>query len=342
MGIAEIPRRLLRNYLRKRGYHVEHLSDDEWQYLEQLVDDRVPVPAGIEQRLRQDHPRLREIEQRYERLDIPARVHSRWSSSIIRDWVTPSHFRGDTPWVWHYRERRSTTALKYFVYLNDVEKHDRLGLLKTLQEDGQFGCWTWEFPGHPRISRDLLDSITEINFLDRQLQLFGRKGLRVLDIGAGYGRLAHRVCSSGIDVASYVCCDAVPMSSFLCEYYLEHRKLSPPARVCLLDEVEQLQPGSFDIAFNVHSFSECTHAAIGWWVGQLKRLKVPYLFLVPNDGDRLLSNESNQDHTRRDFSDVLDAAGYRRLHAEPVVGDPAARELVAIHDQMLLYRLDGA
>ncbi len=342
MGIAEIPRRFLRKYLRKHGYRVEHLSNEEWQYLEQLVDDSVPVPAGVEERLRQSHPRLLQIEQRYDKLDIPARVHSRWNTEIIRDWVTPSHFRGDTPYVWHYRERRSTTSLKYFVYLKDVEQRDHRGLLKTLTEDGQFGCWTWEFPGHPRISRDLLDSITEISFLDRNLKLFERKGLRVLDIGAGYGRLAHRVCSSGLDIASYVCCDAVPMSSFLCEYYLEYRKLSPPARVCLLDEVDQLEPGCFDLAFNVHSFSECTHAAIAWWIGQLKRLKVPYLFLIPNEGDQLLSTESNEGKVRRDFSGLLDDAGYRRIKADYVVGDAAARELVANPDQMLLYKLDGA
>jgi putative sugar O-methyltransferase len=342
MGMTELPRRLLRKALRKRGYSVERLSEEEWQYLEQLVDDSVPVPAGVAERLRPDHPRLQEIERRYARLDIPARVHSRWSTEIIRDWVTPSHFRGDTPYVWHYRERRATTGLKYFVRLNDVEKQDHRGLLKTLEEDGQFGCWTWEFPGHPRISRDLLDSITEISFLDRHLKIFERKGLRVLDIGAGYGRLAHRVCSAGLDIADYVCCDAVPMSSFLCEYYLEYRGIKPPARVALLDEVENLQPGSFDVAFNVHSFSECTHAAITWWVGQLKRLKVPYLFLIPNEGEQLLSTESNEGKVRRDFSEVLANAGYRRIVCEPVVADAAARQLVGNPDQMLLYQLDGA
>jgi hypothetical protein len=128
------------------------------------------------------------------------------------------------------------------------------------------------------------------------------------------------------------------MSSFLCEYYLEYRGIAPPARVTLLDEVQTLQPGAFDLAVNIHSFSECNYAAIGWWVGQLQRLQVPWLLLIPNEGEQLLSTETGDGRVRRDFSDLLQQAGYRRHAMEAVVADEAARQLIGNPDQMLLFR----
>ena len=46
-----------------------------------------------------------------------------------------------------------------------------------------------------------------------------------------------------------------------------HRGCAPPARVVALDEVgEGLEPGAFDLAVNIHSFPECTYAAVEWWM----------------------------------------------------------------------------
>src|SRR3546814_16107320 len=72
-------------------------------------------------------------------------------------------------------------------------------------EDGLFGCWTQRFPGHPRCSRDLLDSVNELSFLDRHLSIRGRDGLRILDLGAGYGRLAHRAPAAFPGIADNCC-----------------------------------------------------------------------------------------------------------------------------------------
>src|SRR5581483_2652940 len=169
-------------------------------------------------------------------------------------------FRGDNMYIWHYRQSDEMARLYYFVFLQYVRERDHRRLLELLGEDGAFGCWTYRYPGLPVCSRDLLDSVNELLFLDRAMRIFDQTDLRVLDIGAGYGRLAHRASQALTNLKSYVCVDAVPESTFLSEFYLVYRKVTPPARVMALPEVEGIEPGQFDLAVNVHSFSECPQA----------------------------------------------------------------------------------
>jgi SAM-dependent methyltransferase len=229
--------------------------------------------------------------------------------------------------------------LKYFVFAQYVRSRDANDLLARLDEDGAFGCWTFEYPGFPLVSRDLLDSVNELNFLDRQMGLLRRTGLRVLDIGAGYGRMAYRMTQVA-DVADYCCLDAVPESTFLCDYYLRHRRCVPPARVVPLPDVDTALAGAgFDLALNIHSFSECTFDAVEWWFERLARLRVPYLLIVPNDGDRLLALDP--DGTRRDFAPVVAAAGYELCASERVIDDDAASALLRHDDRFLLFTRTG-
>jgi SAM-dependent methyltransferase len=237
--------------------------------------------------------------------------------------------------VWHYREGEEVTKLRFFVYLGYVEGIDHRGLLARTTEDGAFGCWTYRFEGHPLCSRDLLDSVCELSFLDRHLDLAGSVGVRVLDIGAGYGRLAHRSIESFPGITDYCCVDAVPHSTFLSEYYLEARGVAPPGRVVALPDVASLSPRSFDLALNVHSFSECTFEAIEWWLEQLARLEVPGLFIVPNEADGFLSLEV--DGTRLDYLPVIERAGYRLTADEPAILDANARSLLDVHDRHCLF-----
>ena len=322
--------------LRRGGLYVTRMSGAERQYLESVAPDGTPAPPDADHVLRQDNPDLASLKQRYERFDHPAGRGRRWSLRTIRRAVDLRHFRGDGPYMWHYRELPRVTRLKYHAYLRYVLERDATGLLGKLGEDGSFGCWTFEFAGLPRVSRDLLDAVNEISFLERHLQLVGRPGGRVLDIGAGYGRLAHRLIQAQPALADYCCIDAIPESTFLCAYYLRYRGCAPPARVVPLDRVETLEPGAFDVALNVHSFSECPRAAIAWWLQRLQALHVPWLFIVPNDRDQLLSLEA--DGARQPFGDLVSAAGYRLVASEPTVADPAVRELVGIDDHFLLFQ----
>lgn len=312
------------------------LTDEDRRYLTTLHDETTPLPEGADAYLRGDNPRLAELRAAYAALDLPVTVGSRWAAEHVEAFLDLRWFRGETLITWHYRELPRITKLKYFVLLKHVSAKDPSGLLDTLGEDGAFGCWTFEYPGFGRVSRDLIESVNELAFLERQLGLSARDGFRVLDIGAGYGRLAHRAVSAHPGLADWCCVDAVPESTFLAEYYLRHRGVAPPARVVPLHEIEAtLEPGQFDLALNIHSFPEMPLAAITWWVELLARLEVPRLLIVPNEGERLRSLEP--DGTTRDFAPVLGADGYALTHAEPVVDDPAVAELVRLDDRFHLY-----
>jgi FkbM family methyltransferase len=303
-----------------------------------LHSDPDSLPAGAAEVLRADNPRLVELRRRYGRLVWPVGIHSRWEVERVGQWLNLQYFRGDNIIVWHYREDETVARLRFFTFLRYVTERDRRGLLASLGEDGAFGCWTYEFPGYARCSRDLLDSVNELLFLDRALSVFDESGLRVLDIGAGYGRLAHRASQALPGLASWCCVDAVPESTFLSEYYLGYRGVMPPVHVAALDEVPDLGPGLFDLAVNVHSFSECTRGAIDWWMAELERLRVPRLFLVPNEPSGFLSTET--DGTRLDYLPVLESHGYNLVTEELVFDDPAVRDLMDVHDRFCLFELE--
>lgn len=316
---------------------LTQVSPEDRRYMTSAYNDNVPLPAGAAEHLVQENPELVALRETYAALDLPSSVHHQWGENLtgfINRYL--QYFRGDTPYVWNYRELPRVTRLKYFVFLQYIRGVDADHLLERLEEDGVFGCWTYDFDGAPTVSRDLLDSVNEIAFLQRQLGIFSRENLRVLDIGAGYGRLAHRLCMAAPSVSDYCCLDAIPESSFLCDYYLGYRQLKPQARVMTLDRIEtDLQPGQFDLAVNIHSFSECTLTAVRWWIQQLQRLRVSKLLIVPNAPTQLLSNEA--DGSRLDYRPYLEAAGYRLLHSEPVFDDAGVRDVLGIDDHFFLF-----
>jgi hypothetical protein len=319
------------------NFFWERTPPEEWKMLTQAWDDTAPLPPGAGAALAADSPALRDLRERYRRVDGAPGRSWLWSGENLHAQLDLRYFRGDSPYVWQYRDLPRATRLKYFIAGRYVKERDRAGLLEKLGEDGSFGCWSYAYPGLPRLSRDLLDSVNELSFLDRQIGLLAHRGLRVLDIGAGYGRLAWRTVQAVPEVADYCCVDAIPESTLLCDYYLRHRQVMPPARVVPLDAVDSSLAGaSFDIAFNVHSFSECTHSAVAWWFERIARLRIPYLYLVPNEAEGFLSRET--DDTRRDLLPLVAGAGYECISREPVYDDPAIRELLAIHDHHHLFR----
>lgn len=325
-------RRDLDRALASGGFQLSRLPPPEPKV---LVDRTVALPPGAADRLRPDHPRLRELCDAYGALDWPVVTHSRWRPDFYEHWLDLRYFRGDNAYIWHYRDGEELSRLRFFVYLTYVEGLDGGDLLSRLEEDGAFGCFTYAFAGHRTCSRDLLDSVCELAFLDRHLAVTTTSDLRLLDIGAGYGRLAHRTITAAKDLADYCCVDAVPHSTFLSEYYLEARGVTPPGRVVALPDVPDLAPGSFDLALNVHSFSECTLDAIRWWVDQLVRLDVPRIFIVPNEREGLQSLEP--DGRRLDVLPLLEAAGYRLTVEEPAILDEGVRTLLALHDRHCLF-----
>lgn len=323
--------------LARVGYTVRRLSNEERRFILSGQNDPVSLPPGVDEILRNDHPRLQELRSAYAALDLPVCRHTIWDDKRLRRELDLPWFRGDNAYVWQFRQLRSEIRIKQYLALQYVEAHDDLRLLERLREDGTFGCWTFRYGRRPPVSRDLLESINEINFLHRQLGIADQAELKVLDIGAGYGRLAHRMCEALANLSRYDCVDAVPESTFLCEFYLRHRGVDERAGAIPLHELERLQPpGSYHLAVNIHSFSECTREAVRWWLARLRELRIPYLLIVPNHPEKLLSSEP--DGSKRDFAPDLAESGYELMHKAPVYDDDELRELIGVRDHFFLYR----
>lgn len=274
--------------------------------------------------LRPDNPRLVELERRYARLRVPMSDSSQWTGQYVAAEVDLRRFRGEVAYVWQRRDGNDDASFR----LTDeyVASFDRLGLRQRLTEDSAFGVSTFTVDGR-NVTRDLLDSIVEIGFLDRHLGISQRR-LRVLDIGAGYGRLAHRLVQAFPGMVDVSCVDGVAVSTFLSEFYLRYRGASPQANVVPLDEIDALlSRNPVDVAVNIHSFSECPMSAVAGWLDLLVKHRIRHLMVVPNaidnGGTRPLSYEA--DGTWRDLMPLFQAKSYKLVTTEPKYLDAAVQ-----------------
>ncbi len=124
------------------------------------------------------------------------------------------------------------------------------------------------------MTRMWLDANVELHFLRKHLMAEKRES--VLEIGAGYGRLAVM----GMRVSEeWTCVDAVPISSRICHDYCA--RFNPSVMVATLEEFcKNASPGQFDMAVNIHSWNECSVEQIQNWLDALVYLKIPNLFTV--------------------------------------------------------------
>lgn len=333
---------LIRSWVKRRaktalvrsGYLITKLDEDSVRYVAPSYSGEVPLPAGAEEALRADHPRLSELRAAYDAIDNPAAVPTQWRDSFLKKNLSLAWFRGDNAYVWQLRLHRGSADLRNYLSLLDVESRDKLGLLGRLHEDGLFGAWMFRFGSRPAVSRDLLDSVNEINYLDAQMGLSTIEDLRVLDIGAGYGRLAHRMSEGLPHLVRYDCTDGVAVSTFLCEYYTRFRGITETVRVIPLTDVATMAE-RYDVAVNIHSFSECSLAAIEWWLARLAERDVEWLLIVPNTPGELLSTEL--DGSRRDFRPPVEAAGYELVDHRPIYQNDELRELIGLDDEFFLF-----
>jgi hypothetical protein len=319
----------------RSGYLVTRVDDEARKYLEVSHDGDVPLPPGAEAALRADNVRLAELRAAYDALDYPSAVPSQWSDAFLKKNLSLAWFRGDNAYVWQFRLFRGSAHTRNYLALLDIASRDKLGLLSKLKEDGLFGAFTFTFGDRPPVSRDLLDSVNEINYLDDQIGLGAMEAPTVLDIGAGYGRLAYRMVEGLPNLAAYDCTDGVAISTFLCEYYLGFRGIGSPARVVPLSEIHKLRD-QYTVAVNVHSFSEQTHASIAWWLDQIAQRDIEWLLIVPNTQGELVSTEV--DGTRRDFEPAVLKAGYELADHRAVYQSDEMREMIGLYDEFYLFR----
>lgn len=334
-ALAARARRGVQVFLARRGVLLSRIDSEGLRYLVPSHDDAVPLPAEAAGELRADHPRLAELRRAYARAESPAATPTQWSEGFLARNLDLAWFRGDNAYVWQLRTHRDSVRARTYLALLDIESRDRLGLLKTLREDGLFGAYTFTFGDRGPVSRDLLDSVNEISYLDEQIGLSQVDELSVLDIGAGYGRLAYRMTEALPNLARYDCTDAVAGSTFLCDFYTRFRRVDDKVRVVPLPDVDHLA-GSYTVAVNVHSFSECSLAAIRWWLDLLAERDVPWLLVLPNTPGELLSTEA--DGSRADFLPAVLDAGFELADRRPVYGSDEMRDLIGVHDEFVLFR----
>ncbi len=321
--------------------HSEIIPADrvyEWQRNGPSLPERKRVPLSPEAQsyLRSDNPKLLDLQRRYSAFNLKATTPLLWEEGLLNGDDIP-YFRGDNAYVWQVRGQTYSNVLAYalaFYYLKSI---DRFNFLDRMTEDGAFGGFAFHI-GDRDVSRDVLDSIAEIYFLERNLDVSNSTGLKIVDIGAGYGRLAHRANQAWPKLGNYLCTDAIASSSFISEFYLSYRAIGDKAKVVPLDEVEQtLGLAGINLAVNIHSFSECQLEAIDWWVGLIARSGIRHFMIVPNATDsgcrRLLTND------RKDFTPVLEKHGYRLLTAEPKFQDPFVQQYALYPATHFLFEL---
>ncbi len=124
------------------------------------------------------------------------------------------------------------------------------------------------------VTRMWLDSNVELDFVRRHIP----SARRVLDIGAGYGRLA---VAGRAMFDRYVCVDAVPISTEVCRAYCG--RFASRTEIPSLPDFLAIYRDNYsdiDLAINIHSWNECTRAQISAWLDVLGEIGIPYLFTV--------------------------------------------------------------
>jgi putative sugar O-methyltransferase len=185
------------------------------------------------------------------------------------------NFRGDNAYVWQCKLGDNFNT--YIEYYKILKKIDKDNLFAKTKEDGSYGCISFEID-NIQISRDLLDSILEIYFLQSIFPNLHQ--MNILEIGAGYGRLCKRFTDC-FPSSKYFITDAIPESTYFSKIYLG--KENENRVINLFDIENKINSGTINLAINIHSFPECNIDDIEWWVKFIYMKKIKYIFYVPNN-----------------------------------------------------------
>ncbi|HEX2900443.1 MAG TPA: putative sugar O-methyltransferase [Bacteroidia bacterium] len=201
-----------------------------------------------------------------------------------------SRFTNDGMWAhWAARvaeNKHQFAKSPFFVEQDSVPEErfralaEKVALMEPYDPDGmtrdaEFGARVVDTCLGP-VTRMWLESMVEIDFLYRNLPELELPTMKVLDIGAGYGRLAAALDKNAYDVR---CVDAVPISTEISRGYL--KRFAPSVHVFSIEEFEDIYTDlTFDLCVNIHSFNECKLSQIENWLKALEVMQVPYLFTV--------------------------------------------------------------
>jgi hypothetical protein len=225
--------------------------------------------------------------------------------------VDPRNFRSDNAYAW---QSRAGSLAQFALTALWVERSDPHSLLAKTHEIGDFGVECIRLGGR-LWSRDLIDSILEINFLMDHLPRGSLETMKILDIGAGYGRLLNRLADVTENDTLFAA-DGVALSTSICAAYIRQRNQESRISVLSLSGVDAFRD-RLDLATNIHSFSEMSLEAVSWWLDWLVDREVKYLFVVPNKPGPSLNDGT-------DLTPALGQRGFRlsahrHKYTDPVI-----------------------
>jgi putative sugar O-methyltransferase len=238
-------------------------------------------------------------------------------------------FRSHNHFVWQEDKYFYDSYSNSFFYARTL---DKLDVHNRSTENGSYGARVFNV-ANMIVSRDLIDSMLELNFLARNISQQKIQNFVYLDIGAGYGRLGKRILDT-LPGATYLATDALDESLSICRHYLSDYLNEKRGQIFSLNELDNLSTKKIDIAMNIHSFSEMTIEFVEFWVQFIANLAIPYLFVVPNNG-RLSLNDGS------DFSQIITSNGYRLIAHESKYPMNESGKLWLYPDEYYLFSLDN-
>lgn len=229
--------------------------------------------------------------------------------------MNEKNFRTDNVFVWQkrgYTKQNLEAAAEIAMHL-DERKY-----LDLMFENGSFGVQTFSY-NDKVFSRDLIDSCIELNYLSK---FFPTGVKRIIDIGAGYGRFTYRALEVGF-IEHAVCIDANPKATLVSNIFLDKEIARNKVNILGVDSVADLPKFTYDLAVNIHSFSEMSLQAVESWIRTIRELGVPWLFVVPNPPNLALNDKTSFEGTLRHY-------GFEVFSSRKKYGEHAL-ESIAMH-----------
>lgn len=175
-----------------------------------------------------------------------------------------------------------------------VAKKDHLKLLDKLEEPELGNPFIVVYKGR-KISQDLCNSIHEFYSITDSIDLTEK--LRVVEIGAGYGRLAYIFINANKD-CTYTIVDIPPALDIAQDYLsriFPNKKIfkfrnfesfgqikkefeKSHIRFLLPHQLKLLPKNSFNVAISISSLHEMTHSQINFYMKEINRLTEGYFY----------------------------------------------------------------
>ena len=306
-------RRFLKNisvwYIQRYGYHViDKKSLYDWQIhpnYSTRYNLETKIPEDAKEYLCRTNPILKQLKDNYQNFSANNFKKGLWTKKYLGD-LDLVYFRGDNPYVHQSRGNQQSKFAYLITYFWLKSKYSKD--LLSLKEEESFGVMTYVID-NKIISRDLLDSFNEILFLKEHFFNNYKSNVNVLEIGAGYGRLAKWITKNTNYISHYYCIDAIAESTFISDYFLKrYNEINRTTVVPIHQRKIFLENKNITLAVNIHSFSEMAFDFIQFWIKEVIKLRIPYLFIVPNAGHNYKGELISFDNIK--FEKLIESSGY--------------------------------